>query len=80
MCVELGQGKRLGRNSSAGRKIKQLRESCCDAINWTELGQKYAKQQEGTLRQPEKSHNLENHVVTPLIGSEICQTAGLILR
>ena len=45
MHVELGQGKRLGRNSSAARKITQLRESGCDAINWSELGQKYAKQQ-----------------------------------
>jgi len=45
MYVELGQGKRLGRNSSTGRKIKQLRESGCGTINWTELGQKYVKQQ-----------------------------------
>jgi hypothetical protein len=44
MCVELGQGKHLGRNSSAARKFTQLRESGCDDINWTELGQKYAKQ------------------------------------
>ena len=43
--MELGQGKHLGRISSAVRKITQLTESGCGVINWTELGQNYAKQQ-----------------------------------